>query len=210
MDVDVARSIVERQALDQPAIFYGSHEGLSLGAGLIIGNVQFPFFNEQTDRFQVVSGPVYVLSHECDLDPANERLLNDMALICPIVPLETFLSRVALGGIDDGTIRGVLANLVRRRVSRAVFMPPVADCIPEGGLLYLNQMASTAVGKLRQGNRICAVSAHGLQTIDFALRNHLGREKAEALPLERATIRHSSSIRATSVSRRAGDQETTL
>ncbi len=181
-------------AIDKSSGFYGSSEGVSIGSGLILNDVEFATFDPAVDRFVVISGKIIVLSHECDLDGDNDRLLNDRALICPVLSISDLLERAKLKSFNQEKIDTFLVNLVKRRVSRAIFFPPLSD-LPSGGILYLNEITSTPVSRLSAANPICAVSAYGMRVIDYSLENHLRRPKAERLPYERASIRSSHSIR---------------
>ena len=72
--------------------FYGRADNLSLGVGLIYDGLHFPLFDETDRVFDTVEGPVYVLTHECDVDQTNERHFNEYVLICPINRFEIFAS----------------------------------------------------------------------------------------------------------------------
>lgn len=193
MERERALEILRDSALDRSETFYAADANLPLGVGLVIDGVEFPIFDPGADRFAVVRGLTYVLSHECDLDPANARVLNDMALVCPILAIEEFLVDCEKRGIPDHEVGAILGNLAKRNVSRAVYFPPLEGKLALGGLMYLNKMASSPVARLQQGTRVCTLTAIGVQTVDMALDNHLRRPKAEALPLENATIRNPSS-----------------
>jgi hypothetical protein len=68
--------------------FYG-HVGLrSLG-------IRHAIFDEQDKLFDTVSGLVYILTHECDVDTHNQRAFNNYILICPIINLEALVAEVA-------------------------------------------------------------------------------------------------------------------
>jgi hypothetical protein len=195
MDLQRARQIVGASALDDPGSFYGSPDGLALGTGLLIHGVEYPFFDPDRNRFSVRSGLIYVLSHECDLEPTNTRFLNGAGLICPILPVEAVLREAEGARVSEDDLAAFLGNVAARRVARCVYMPPLAEWLPDGGLLNLNLIASTTVDLLNAGQRVAAVSVFGLRAIDAALEQHLRREKAEPLPLSAATLRRPSSIR---------------
>ncbi|WP_420137739.1 hypothetical protein [Sphingomonas sp.] len=195
MGPDAAHEILTHSARDGANVFYGSVEGLATGVGLLIDSVDFARFDEVDDRFRVESGLVYVLSHECDLEPANDRLLNELALVCPVLDLESFLAEASEQGVADTTLKSFLSNLSARNVSRAIYLPPIEGRLPLGGLLYLNLMSSTATQHLATRPKVCAVTAYGHRVIDMALENHFRREKSEPLPLTGATVRQSIEIR---------------
>lgn len=193
MDPARALEILSSTALDRAEAFYGDDAGLPLGVGLIIDGVEFTTFDPTKDRFSVIKGLVYLLTHECDLDGSNDRILNDLALICPILPLEELLVDCEKAGIPDHEMGAILGNLGKRNISRAVYMPPYGDLLPVGGLLYLNQVTSTPTCRLIGGTRVCSVTGPGLTAIDMALENHLRRPKPGMLPLERGGVRYGSS-----------------
>jgi hypothetical protein len=195
MELVRAREIIDANALDDSGSFYGSPAEMSLGLGLLIDNVEFPIFNEETNRFSVQAGLVYILSHECDLDPANSRFLNGIALVSPILQLEAVLKDADARGVPEGDLRAFLGNVATRKIARCVYLPPLADKIPNGGLLNLNLLASTSVGRLEAGERVAAITVPALYTIQEALSEHLLREKSETLPLAGVPWRRSRSIR---------------
>lgn len=196
MRIEDAYRIVEGVALDDPGIFYGNATDLALGAGLVVSPVEFPSYSPAEDRFVVWSGPVLVLSHECDLDQENQRLLNDLALICPVRRLDSIVEMAADQGYSDNALTTFLGNLGRRRVSRAVYLPPLPDILPFGGFLYLNQFSHTSVKRLidDQVTPVAALTAYAMQSVDYALASHLFRDKSDRLPHSRTALRRGISI----------------
>ena len=196
MDIAQAHSVVAAAARDDAGSFYGSVAGLALGAGLVVANVEFPAYQPNEDRFVVWAGLVLVLSHECDLDQDNQRLLNDLALICPVRKLEALVDVAAEAGYDDAALTAFLGNLASRRVSRAIYLPPLPDQLPYGGFVYLNQFTHTSVKRLMadEAKPVIALSAYAMQSVDYALMGHLLRNKSDQLPLTRAPLRRGISI----------------
>lgn len=196
MDIGKAHEIVSAAARDDPGNFYGPCDGLTLGTGLILSNVEFPLYQPEEDRFVVWAGLVLVLSHECDLDQDNQRLLNELALICPIRSLEALVEAAEKTGYSDNDLTTFLGNLAARRVNRAVYMPPLPDVLPNGGFIYLNQFSHTSVKRLTADdtNVLFTLTAYAMRSVDYALIEHLFRDKAVQLPLSRATVRRGSTI----------------
>ena len=196
MRVEEASRIVEDGALDHPGIFYGNPAGLALGAGLILTPVDFPSYSPAEDRFVVWNGPVLVLSHECDLDQDNQRLLNDLALVCPVRRLDSVVEMAAEQGYSDNALTTFLGNLGRRRVSRAIYLPPFPDLLPFGGFLYLNQFSHTSVKRLAEKDvtPVAALTAYAMQSVDYALASHLFRVKSDRLPHSNTALRRGISI----------------
>lgn len=196
MEVRDAYRIVEELALDDPGIFYGNAADLALGAGLILAPVDFPSYSPVEDRFVVWGGPVLVLSHECDLDQDNKHLLNDLALVCPIRRLDTVVEMAAEQGYSDNALTTFLGNLGRRRVSRAIYLPPLPDLLPFGGFLYLNQLSHTSVKRLAHDDvtPVAALTAYAMQSVDYALASHLFRDKSDRLPHTNTALRRGVGI----------------
>lgn len=198
MDVAQAHSIVAAAARDDAGTFYGPSAGLALGAGLILSNVEFPAYQPNEDRFVAWAGLVLVLSHECDLDQDNQRLLNNLALICPVRRLEALVEMAAEAGYSDNALTTFLGNLASRRVSRAMYLPPLPEALPYGGFIYLNQFTHTSVKRLsaNDAETVTALSAYAMQSVDYVLLEHLFRDKADQLPLTFAALRRGISITA--------------
>ena len=194
MNLDQARTILASSALDDEGSFYGRPDGLSLGTGLILAKVIFPFYNREDQRFIVGSGTAYILSHECDLDPQNDKVFGGYCLICPLLPIADLIQSAISAQLSQNDISAFLGNVASRRVSRFVYLPPLPN-FSHGAVLNLNQITSTALDQIDIKNVVIALSAYGLNTIDMALENHLRRAKSEALPLARASLRKGSSIR---------------
>jgi hypothetical protein len=195
MDLARAREILAASALDDTGSFYGSPNGLSLGVGLIVSNVEFPVFDPTKDKFAVQAGLVYILSHECDLEPTNERLLNGAALVCPILQLKSVLIDFEHLGAPVNEVGAFLGNVAARRATRCVYMPPISNYLPDGGILNLNLIASTSVSRLKAGETVAAITAPAMMTIDMAIEQHLRRSKSERLPLSSAPLKRARSIR---------------
>lgn len=193
MEAALARKILATNALDDPGSFYGPADGLSIGAGLIISEVAFPYYNRTEKRFVVGSGSVYVLSHECDLDPENDKVLGGYCLVCPLLHVDELVKSALAASLSQNQVSAFLGNLAARKVSRFVYLPPLM-AFEGGAVLNLNQITSTSLETMEGREPLIAVSAYGLVTIDMALENHLRRAKSEALPLTGAALRKGNSI----------------
>lgn len=183
MDAQQAHQIAAAASQIDVGSFYGSSDGLAPGAGVIIDNVEFPIFDDAEGRFAVKSGLVYVVTHECDIDADNNRALNDLAVVCPVTPMQDFVA--AFAELGEEKLAQVLDALGGRGISRAVYLPPMAAVLPYGGLLYLNALSHTHRSKLHndEAKAVGCVTWKGLREIDFALEQHLRRPKADRLPL---------------------------
>ena len=91
VDIGAATEIAREKFRYKTGAFYGSHSGLDLGVGLIYDQIPYAIFDKAEKLFDTVSGLVYVLSHECDVDPNNPRFFNDYVLICPIIDYLEFI-----------------------------------------------------------------------------------------------------------------------
>jgi hypothetical protein len=175
--------------------FYGPSEGLDWGVGLIVKGVAFPFFDKAKSEFSVGIGRVYVVSHECDIDLQNNRPFNDMALLCPIIPLEAVLERYLAGRTEDQS-RAFVDALGKRTVDRAAYIPTISEELPYGGVLYFNSITHTHVSEFHRPGveKCCSLSGFGLVYMDAALSHAvLKRPKAQALPLSGDLARWSES-----------------
>ena len=195
MEVQRAQEILRSLSLDDEGSFYGSARGLSLGAGLLYSDTVFPLFDEAEGRFKAQAGLVCVLSHECDVDPANVRFLNGMVLVCLVLPLRSVTEQAAAIEFPDGDLGAFLGNVARRRTPRCVYFPPHPSFLPEGGLLNLNLIASTHQSQLPEANCVAALSAHAHRSVTAALEDHLTRPKAELLPFAATPVGRGRSIK---------------
>lgn len=178
MSVEEAYRLISRALPYSEGAFYGSAHGIAIGAGLLYNGVKYPLFDTALTRYRTVRGPVYVVTHECDVEQENTRPFNDSVLVCPIISLEYFVEEWQ--GMPN--FPGFLGDLARRRVTRTVFIPAVG-VLAYGGILYLNRIISTHVsvfGDAEVGT-IGAVSATGLREVDAAIGNLLFREKSDYL-----------------------------
>jgi hypothetical protein len=178
MTVDEARGVVLENLKYQPGAFYGSAQGLALGAGMFFSNLRQPAFDPDRRLYRTVRGLAYVVTHECDVSQANNRPFNDSVLICPLIRFERFVEEFQ-GMSNLGAFLGELAT---RDVFRAVYVPTLADA-QYGAILYLNRITTTHVSAFEEEGVECvgAVSATGLREIDAALSNLLMRQKADRL-----------------------------
>lgn len=163
--------------------FYGNKDDLALGAGLIYDRILSPHFSTDERLFLTVKQPVYVITHECDVDPANDRPFNDYVSICPVIPLPAFLKRYSEKWPDREKLTSFLANVAQREVGRVIYLPPGPSVLEHGALVYLNAIASTHISSFVDEKPIAALSEYGLRELDSALRNTILRPKAERLSL---------------------------
>jgi hypothetical protein len=179
-----------RLALDNfsflyPGAFYGRVQASGIGAGLIYENIRFPLFDIGNQVFDTAEGAAYVLTHECDVDPANDRHFNDHVVICPLIPFDSFVAEYEqLLGEDK--LRVFITSLAKNEVVRVFFLPPrpYGAALTHGALLYLNQVCSTHVSMFNTPGvtLACALSSHALDRLDWKLQNLFFREKADKLP----------------------------
>lgn len=185
MDARAAFEIATANLSPGAARFYGTVNGAAVGAGLILSNVEYPAYIAGQERFGVLRGLILVLTHECDLEQDNSRVMNDSAIICPVIPLETFVEELA-PILDDEAVGQFLSNVTARNVNRLVYIPVIAEILPYGGYLYLNLLSHTHLSKLTGQDvaTVCMTSPDGLREIDLALERHLRRPKADRLPFQ--------------------------
>jgi hypothetical protein len=165
--------------------FYGPVGDLPLGVGLILSRVGYPLYLEEEENFATAEGMAYVVSHECDIDPDNDRPFNDRVLICPIIPLGDVIDIYLEDRTEDQT-RSFIEALARQTVDRVAYIPEIADALPYGGILYFSALSSTHLLEVRREavQMHCSVSGPGLQYVDHRLHQALlKRPKAVPLPL---------------------------
>ena len=181
MTLDEARAILTEHSSVDVGRFYGKTEGLSLGAGLIYQQVRYPIFDADERLFLTTEGTVYVLTHECDVDPGNKRAFNTDVVVCPLIPLARFLEDYSKEFGEGDSLRNFLVEIAKRGVSRVVYLPPATSTLEYGGLLYFNALASTHVSEFQNCNASTALSQYGLREVDAAFQNHFLREKSQLL-----------------------------
>lgn len=181
MTPEEAHAILSEASPIDVGKFYGAKAQLALGAGLFYEKVLSPLYDEAEKLFVTVRRPVYVLTHECDVDSANARPFNDYVSFCPVIPLPVFLKKYQAKWPDEEKLRGFLANVASRTVGRLVYVPPAGGLLEFGGLVYLNNIDSTHVSAFEGLEPIAALSAYGLRELDMSLRNSLLREKADTV-----------------------------
>lgn len=176
-----AHKILSASSALIPGKFYGTAYELGLGVGMFFENIRCPIFDTDDRLFSTVALAVYVLTHECDVEPANDRAFNDYLTICPLIPLREFLDEYSDWGHSDDELRGFLNAIANRSVNRLVYVPPGPSSLEYGALMYLNNLASTHICEFESIKPMAAVSAYGLDLIDKAFSNHFLRPKADRL-----------------------------
>ena len=183
---DALGQVLQKYAYNA-GMFYGSADGLDLGAGLIYRNVVHPSYNDETQKYDTRAGAAFILTHECDVDPANSRHFNDEVAVIPIIMFDQFCEWFAREE-SPGALFAFIDNLAKDVVSRVMYLPPVprhiTDFMPTGGLIYLNNVCSSPTALFGEGavTPVCALSSYALQFFDMKLENHFRRPKAQALP----------------------------
>jgi hypothetical protein len=183
VDIQTAYEIVNAQSPPDFGKFYGQAENIDIGAGIILDNVSYPAYHEHDKRYKLVRGFACVLSHECDIDQSNIRFFNNLLLIAPIIKFDQFSEEFSERSGPE-QLRSFLDSLSKRNISRIVYVPTIANKLPWGGIIYLNQITHThidSIGSKSAAERICSLSAFGLQHLDQMLQRHLFREKAQRL-----------------------------
>lgn len=184
MEAAAAHAIIAEHLDYDPGKFYSGAEGLPVGAGSIYSAVRMPFFDKDSALYYTSAESGYVLSHECDIDPANDRPFSDLVLVCPIIPLEEWIPTY-LEDHSEADLISLLAHIGKRNVSRVFYLPPLPPTLQHGGLMYLNQITHAHVSALsfEAAQRIASVTEYGLQKLDHMIQNHLLRPKATPLQL---------------------------
>jgi len=110
---------------------------------------------------------------------ATRGAFNTDVLVCPLLPLEDVVAEYAA---PDEQLRSFLTNLGARQISRLAYLPPIANVLPYGSVMYLNQITNSPIAVIqRRATLVCALSGFGLRELEFILENHLLRPKADRL-----------------------------
>ena len=165
--------------------FYGPAHGMALGSGIIVANVAIPVFLPDADAYGTGRGAALVLTHECDIDPANIRPFNDKALIAPIIRFDKYLETAARE-YSQQDIRAFATNVARGNTTRLCFLPRYGDvksALHFGAFIDLNYVTSCGLQSLVKSPILCSLTGYAIGVIDRALQNHLFRAKADRPPL---------------------------
>lgn len=181
-------ALQSHRRVERLGAYYGGADGLSPGAGLIYSGVAYTVFNSVSRRFEARKGPVLVLTHECDIDPNNQREFNEYFVFAPLILMSGFASYFEALGLRE-TAKSLVAEVAKDGVNRLLFLPPASQFInaPEledGAVIYWNQLGSTHVGQLSDGDAraMCALSEHALDHVDLLFKQHFLRPKSDQLP----------------------------
>jgi hypothetical protein len=180
---DLARIAAEKHDAHAPGAYYTlPPQNAPIGTGLICSPIPHAVLNSTTEEFEIRSGPVLVLTHECDLD--NPREFNTSVLFCPVITMEAFAQDfIARIGFDQ-TVR-LLSAIAENRVSRVFYLPSGHVTLELGGFLYLNQITHSHVKYFARGTFESVLTEYGLSRLDWKLQNHLLRAKADLPPRTR-------------------------
>lgn len=181
MTGEEAHAILSKSCAVNVGKFYGSVQGVGLGAGLIYAGVRCPLFDEQERLFLTYESTAYVVTHECDVDEGNDRPFSEHVLLCPLILIKALPQLQDDEFADDDELRSFLEHVARRNVQRLVYLPPGPGELELGALAYLNNITNTHVSAFDGVEPIAAVSGYGLQEIDYALQRLLLRPKADSL-----------------------------
>lgn len=178
-----AHEILKEKSPIDVGRFYGNKDNIALGAGLIYDKVLSPHFSTEERIYLTVKQPVYVLSHECDVDLTNRRPFNDFVSFCPVIPIEAFLRRYCNVWPNREKVTSFLCMVAAREVGRVVYVPPGPGVLEFGGLVYMNNIASAHVSCFDDIKPTAALSEYGLRELDVAIEHSLLRPKADRLGL---------------------------
>jgi hypothetical protein len=166
--------------------WYGAPRNLAPGAGVILSGIQYPLFNRDVGRYQVISGMALILTHECDIDQSNRRAFNNGFLVAPLILMNAFADTFAN---QQEEARSLARDIALNRVHRLMYLPPPNELLrvqefPLGAFIYFNSITHADASHLAAGGArpVCALSELGLEMLDARLKNHLFRPKAEQLP----------------------------
>jgi hypothetical protein len=168
--------------------YYGSAANLAPGAGIIFSGVVYASYNPADRRFEARRGPILILTHECDIDPANVRAFNTGFVLAPIIKMAAF---AAIFDAQKDLGRNLARDVAEGRISRMFYLPPTRQFsqvdLQLGGFIYLNAISSGHINQLRDepAAAICALSEYAQDFLDKKLLNHFFRPKAQQLAVLR-------------------------
>lgn len=177
-------SLIRKHFRYNAGAFYGSAQELSVGVGLIYQGVRVPEFDCDQRVFATYERPVYVLTHECDVDQNNDRHFNESVIVCPVTPIGALADSFAQFG-SASHFFGLLPDIAADKVFRVFLLPPgMPEPLTQGAILELNALCSTHISEFRQDRvtPLCALSEYAQGILDRKLLNHLLRPKADSLP----------------------------
>jgi hypothetical protein len=180
-----AEALVFRRTDHDSGRYYGAiHADLGIGVGLFFSNVRMPIYDEKRGLFVTRTFTVLVLTHECDIDQANQKAFNNDVLVAPLAPFEAVFETLKAKR-SDAEIKSYLGDLAAGRITQLMYLPHWPERFPNGVVLYLNRITHTHLAEFsREGvSGIGALTGYGLQQLHSRLSTHLLREKQDRLPL---------------------------
>ena len=180
MHIDIAYKHIADASNSDYGRFFSTGTSIGLGKGKLYSEAMYPLFDIENITYLTVSGIVYILTHECDIEPENKRMFNEDVLIAPIIPLEVLVESY-LESSSEEHLTSFLTNLGSRNISRLLYLPPIDAKLPYGGVIFLNQISNCHVSVFVNAAPIAAVTGFGLTEIEYLLEEHLFRPKAERL-----------------------------
>jgi hypothetical protein len=182
---ELANIALQHSASRNVGAYYGSATHLAPGAGVIFSGVAYASYDPAQKKFEARRGPILILTHECDIDPANVREFNTGFVLAPLILMAAFAA-IFQQRRDLG--RNLARDIAGGRVSRMFYLPPTpqfagwAD-FRLGGFIYLNAITSGHIDQLKErpATAVCALSEYALDFLDKTLTQHFLRPKAEQL-----------------------------
>ena len=140
---------------------------------MIYSGVSFPIFNTGSARYEVLRGTVVVLTHECDVEQANQKPFNSDLIFAPIGRFDDFFTELRETKGEDEA-KAYLGDLCRDRISQLFYFPPFGE-MATGGIVYLNRIGTSHLSQFQRDGvaAVSALSAYGYQRLGWSLANHL-------------------------------------
>jgi hypothetical protein len=179
-----AERLVYRATDHESGLYFLTVEpGREIGSGVVYDSVTYTVYSEAEDRFRVATGPVLVLTHECDVERGNLKVFNNDIIFIPVVDFAACLSEI-LAKKNDDDAKGFLGDLARGRISQLMYLPPWPPKWPHGSVLYFNRIASSHYSQFkRTGVEVIGILTDlGFLRLKVRLSDHLFRDKADPLP----------------------------
>ena len=181
-EIELQKILEKHKYYTKRGAFYGGVGARPLGSGMIIDNCRIPYFNADKSEFLTGRGTACVLTHECDIEPDNERPFNDKLLVVPIIDFKIWFEH-AIEKFDRDTANRIALDIVADQIFRVFFLPSIPNTnMDYGGFVYLNEVTNVDVLDVVEKSRIiCSLSDYSFRILSFKIENHLLRPKSSQL-----------------------------
>jgi hypothetical protein len=115
------------------------------------------------------------------VDQSNNKMFNSDVAFVPIALFEHVHGRI-LEARGEAATKAFMTDLIAGNVSQLFYLPPWNHW-PNGGVVFLNQIAHTHVTQFHSATAVATFTGYGLERFRERLAHHLLREKDDRLPM---------------------------